>query len=225
MEHRPTYRTDVALAITLDIMNITDYLDEVEYAATQVIASLWHEHKEAEALRTEIESLKRTAEANYSRAVSIQQNAEDPDDLMLGVGMYWGTYFSEDKDQHHKSLDLKALMDRLATREFSFASLAGTLLQFAKQGLSAVYGSSTNWPPGKAIGSQSLKTVILQARNQSEHWEEGNPRSPVEACFQALEAEKGNQFAHYKTKNLAFDVVSMLGWRAFPDFRSDMLTM
>lgn len=206
-------------------MTITDYLDEIEYAATQVIASLWHEHEEAEALKNEIEALRKTAEANYSRAVSIQQNAEDHDDLMQGVGMYWDTYFGEDKDQHYKSLDLKRLMDRLATREFSFASLAGTLLQFAKQGLSAVYGSPTNWPAGKVIGSQPLKTVILQARNQSEHWEEGNPRPPVEACFKALEADKGTQFAQYKTKNLAFDVVSMLGWKTFADFKSDMLTM
>ncbi len=206
-------------------MTITDYLDEIEYAATQVIASLWHEHKEAEALKNEIKALKKTAEENYSRAVSMQQNAEDHDDLMQGVGMYWDTYFGEDKDQHYKSLDLKPLMDRLATREFSFAALAGTLLQFAKQGLSAVYGSPTNWPQGKAIGSQPLKTVILQARNQSEHWEEGNPRPPVETCFQALEAEKGTQFAQYKTKNLAFDVVSMLGWNTFTAFKNDMLTM
>ena len=206
-------------------MTITDYLNEIEYAATHVISALWYEHKEAEALNREIETLKKTAEANYSRAVSIQQNADDPDDLMLGVGMYWDTYFGEDKDQHYKSLDLKALMDRLTTREFSLASLAGTLLQFAKQGLSAVYGTPTTWPPGKSIGSQPLKTVILQARNQSEHWEEGNPYPPVEACFQILEAEKGNQFCQYKTKNLAFDVVSMLGWKTFSDFKRDMLTM
>jgi hypothetical protein len=182
-----------------------------------VIASLWHEHSAAEALRNEIEALRRAAEESYSRAVSIQQNAEDHDDLMQGVGMYWDTYFGEDKDQYYKSLDLNALTDRLAAREFSFASLAGTLLQFAKQGLSVVYG--------KIIGSQPLKAVILQARNQSEHWEEGNPRPLVEACFKTLEAEKGAQFSQYKTKSLAFDVVSMLGWNTFADFKNDMLTM
>ena len=182
-------------------MTLTEYLDEIEYAATQVIASLWHDHKGAEALKIEIEVLKRTTEENYSRAVFMQHNAEDHDDLMQGVGMHWYTYFGADKEQHYKSLDLKLMMDRLATREFSFASLAGTLLQFAKQGLSVIYGSPTNWPPGKAIGSQPLKTVILQARNQSEHWEEGNPRPLVETCFQTLEAEKGTQFAQFRTKN------------------------
>lgn len=206
-------------------MTITDYLTEIEYAATHVIDSLWREHEEAAALRKEIETLRKTAEANYARADWIQQNAEDSDDVMLGVGIHWDTYFGEDKDQHYKSKDLNDLEDRLATREFSFASLAGTLLQFAKQGLSAVYGSPTNWPEGQAIGSQPLKTVILEARNQSEHWEAGNPRPRVEACFQALEAEKGKDFGQYKTKNLAFEVVSMLGWHKFSDFKNDMLSM
>jgi len=206
-------------------MTLTDYLTEIEYAATQVIASLWHERHEADVLRDQIEALRNVAEENYSRAEFIQQYAEDADDMMLGVGIYWETYFGEDKDQHYKSEDLKALENRLATREFSFASLAGTLLQFAKQGLSAIYGSPTNWPPGKAIGSQPLKTVILQARNQSEHWEEGDPRPPIETCFQLLETEKGAEFGQYKTKNLAFEVVSLLGWQTFEEFKNDMLTM
>ena len=206
-------------------MTLNDYLTEIEYAATQVIESLWHERKEAEALRKEIEALQKAAEANYAQAEWIQQNAEDADDVMLGVGIHWDTYFGEDKDQYYKSKDLKDLEDRLATKEFSFASLAGTLLQYAKQGLSAAYGAPTNWPAGKAIGSQPLKTVILEARNQSEHWEEGNPRPRVEACFQTLEAEKGKEFGQYRTKNLAFEVVSMLSWHTFTDFKNDMLSI
>jgi hypothetical protein len=206
-------------------MTLVNYLTEIEYAATRVIESLWHEYKEAEILRNAIDALRKAAEANYARAEWIQQNAEDADDVMLGVGIHWDTYFGEDKDQYYKSKDLKDLGDRLVTREFSFASLAGTLLQFAKQGLSAIYGPPKNWPTGKAIGSQPLKTVILEARNQSEHWEEGNPRPRVEACFQTLEAEKGKEFGQYKTKNLAFEVVSMLGWHTFADFKSDMLSM
>lgn len=87
-------------------MTLSDYLAEIEYAATQVIVSLWHEHSEAEALRNEIETLRRVAEESYSRAGFIQQNAEDFDDLMLGVGIHWDTYFGEDKDQYCKYKDL-----------------------------------------------------------------------------------------------------------------------
>lgn len=209
----------------LSTMTPLDYLTEIEYAATKVIESLWHEHAEAEALQKEIKALRNTAEANYARAEQIQQSAEDADDVMLGVSINWATYFNEDKVQYHKSKALSDLEARLATREFSFASLAGTLLQFAKQGLSVAYGHPDKWPTGRAIGSLSLKTVIREARNQSEHWEERKPRQGVEECFQALEETKGSVFGQYKTKNLAFEVVSMLGWRTFMDFRKDMLSM
>ncbi len=206
-------------------MNLPDYLNEMEYAVSRTVESLWHEHNEAEKLRGEIEQLQRAAAENYRRAEFIQQNAEDPDDLMLGVGMHWDTYFGEDKDQHHKSKDLATLQASLALKEFSFSSLAGTLLQYAKQGLSASFGAFANWPQGRLIGTQNLKTILLQARNQSEHWEDGNPKLKVQQCFDILTTEKGPDFAEYRSKNLAFKVVSLLGWRSYAEFSTDLLSM
>lgn len=206
-------------------MTLTEYLNDMEYAVTRVIESLWHEHDEAARLRKEIDELRKVAADNYARAQSIQQNAEDTDDLMIGVGIHWDTYFGEDKEQYYKSKDLDVLEERLAAREFSYSSLAGTLLQYAKQGLSASFGKPANWPNGRLVRSQDLKTIILESRNQSEHWEEGNPFPKVEQCFNTLAAEKGPEFAQYKTKNLAFEVVSMLGWRSYADFKNDLLSM
>lgn len=206
-------------------MTLTEYLNEMEYAVTRVIESLWHECDEAAILRKEIDELRRVAADNYARAQFIQQNAEDTDDLMIGVGIHWDTYFGEDKEQYYKSKDLDVLEERLAAREFSCSSLAGTLLQYAKQGLSASFGKPANWPNGRLVSSQDLKTIILESRNQSEHWEEGNPFPKVEQCFNTLAAEKGPEFAQYKTKNLAFEIVSMLGWRSYADFKNDLLSM
>ena len=206
-------------------MKLSDYLNEMEYAVSRVVESLWHEHNEANALRAEIERLQRAAAENYERADFIQQNAEDTDDLMLGVGMHWDTYFGEDKDQHYKSKDLAALQENLALKEFSFSALAGTLLQYAKQGLSASFGTTSNWPQGRLIGTQNLKTIILEARNQSEHWEEGNPKTRVQQCFDALANEIDPEFAEYRTKNLAFKIVSLLGWHSYAAFRDDILSM
>lgn len=206
-------------------MNLSDYLKEMEYAAKGVIELLWHEHNEAEVLRAEIAKLQRVAEENYDRAAFIQQNAEDPDDLMLGVGMHWDTYFGEDKDQHHKSEDLTTLEASLSLREFSLSSLAGTLLQYAKQGLSVSFGAPTNWPRGRLIGTQNLKTIILEARNQSEHWEAGDPRPRVQQCFDTLATERMPDFFEYRTKNMAFKVVSLLDWRSYVEFKADLLSM
>lgn len=197
----------------------------MEYAVTRVIESLWHERDEAARLRMKIDELRKVAADNYARAQFIQQNAEDTDDLMIGVGIHWDTYFGEDKEQYYKSKDLDVLEERLAAREFSYSSLAGTLLQYAKQGLSASFGKPANWPNGRLVSSQDLKTIILESRNQSEHWEEGNPFPKVEQCFNTLAAEKGPEFAQYKTKNLAFEIVSMLGWRSYADFKNDLLSM
>jgi hypothetical protein len=127
-------------------MTLIDYLSEMEYAVTRVIESLWHEHDEAKRLRTEIEKLQRIAADNYQRAQFIQQNAEDADDVMLGVGIHWDTYFGEDRDQYYKSKNLEVLEERLASKEFSFSALAGTLLQYAKQGLSASFGTPVIGP-------------------------------------------------------------------------------
>ncbi len=206
-------------------MTLADYSTEIEYAATRVIDAIWHERDEANKLREEIETLQKVAADNYSRSQHIQETAEDADDVMLSVGIYWDTYFGEDKDQHYKTKDLESLEERLRTREFSVSSLSGTLLQFAKQGLSATFGKPAKWPTGRSIGSQVLKTVILEGRNQSEHWEEGNLYPPVQQCFTKLTSEFGPQFCDYNTKNLAFEIIAMLDWRSFKDFRNDLLSM
>ena len=207
------------------MMNLSNYLNEMEYAVSRVIEALWHEHGEAYALRREIEKLRRISAENYERAHFIQQNAEDADDLMMGVGIHWDTYFGEDRNQHYKQKNLENLEASLTLREFSFSSLAGTLLQYAKQGLSASFGKPVNWPDGRLIGTQHMKTVILEARNQSEHWEEGNPRTGVQQCFDTLAAEVDPDFGAYRKKNLAFEVVSHLGWRSYAEFRADLLSM
>ena len=208
-----------------DQMKLEDYLDEIKYAVSRVIESIWHERVEAAALREEIDRLRKVAEENYSKAQYIQETAEDPDDVMLGVGIHWDTYFGEDKQQYYKTEELSVLVEKLATRDFSVSSLAGSLLQYAKQGLSAAYGKAGDWPNGRTVGSQSLKTIILAGRNQSEHWEEGDPGNAVKECFSILKAEFGEQFAFYDERNLAFELVDLLGWRSFDSFKADLLAM
>ncbi|WP_306591427.1 hypothetical protein [Geothrix sp. 21YS21S-4] len=205
-------------------MDINAYLHEIEHALGSLLGSIWHDHERAQKLREEILHLKELAEDQYRRAEFTQMNAMDSEDLMDGVGLYWDTYFGPDKDQHYKSISLEELEKMLEVREFSISALSGNVLQLAKQGLSLAYGSPSDWPSVRQIGSQTLAAVILQARNQTEHWEEGNPKPKVVICFDALTAEMGPEFSRYREKNLAFEVISLLGWHTLEDFNRDFQT-
>lgn len=101
--------------------------------------------------------------------------------------------------------------------------LCGLILQSAKQGISAVYGN-TGWRMGRIVGStEPLSNVILQARNQSSHYEEGNLKQRVKDCFAHLHADFG--IPDDLTKNLArYVVFNVLGWHSYGAYEADMLS-
>jgi hypothetical protein len=206
-------------------VKLVNYLSEIDYAAGQIIDLIWRERKEVESLEAEIDTLKRHVEREYLAAQQIQQFADDDDDLMFGAGRYWDTYFGEDKQRHSKSEHLVLLSERLSTHEFSVSSLSASLLQYAKQGLSLAFGEFDKWPQGKLVGSQNLKMIVRQGRNQSMHWEEGKFSQDCVKCLSTLVNDFGQQFASYSQKNLAFEIVSLLGWRSFAAFKADLLSM
>ena len=208
-------------------MIISDYLKEIEFAVQNLMSAIWGERERLLQLDAEINSLGKIVEDKYERAEFVQMNAEDPDDLAMGVGMHWDAYFNEDKEHFYKKKDKDALNQLLVIHSFSIASLSGALLQYAKQGMSIVYGPRVDDCPdsSRVVGSQNLKQVIWQGRNQAIHWEEGKPHPAVVQCFDALAKDVDVKFADYKTKNLAFDVVELLGWTTFDEFRKDVLTL
>lgn len=206
-------------------MDMNAYLVEIEYAASNTINLIWAEHNRIEELKVEIDKLAPIVEDNYRRAQTLQQYGEDIDDVMLGVGMHWENYFGDDKTLHHKNTQLGSALAQLVTHEFSIASLSGSLLQNAKQGISTVHGGLTACPDGRLIGTQALKTVIWQSRNQSMHWEDGSFHPPTTACFETLITEIDLKFSDYTNRDMAFDIVELLGWRDFNAFKADVLTL
>ena len=210
-------------------MTMEEYLKEIEFAATPILPAIWHEHAELKKMQTEVADLARRVEAEYRAAQSIADDAMDADDVMLATARHWENYFGDDKTLYHKDKETTALQQRVAAREFAVAALAGNLLQFAKQGISIAHGNLGACPSGRNIGTQVLKTVIWQGRNQALHWEgdgHGQPlHRPVEDCFNRLIADFGSRFTDFKTKNLGFAVVELLGWKSFVEFKADMLSM
>ncbi len=205
-------------------MDIPAYLAEIEHAAREVITLVWAEHRQVEDLSIVVGRLTREMEYGYRRAAA-WSDSEDPDDVMLGVGIHWGTYFGADKQRHGAQGELDVAADRLAAREFSRSSLAGTLLQYAKQGISIAHRELAACPEGRLVGRQPLKQVIWQGRNQALHWEDGNPHPPVRRCFDTLAADGDLVFTGYTARNLAFEVIRLLGWESYEAFARDLQSL
>lgn len=203
-------------------MKMSEYLREIEHAATNVLELIWDEVKQLKALETEVARLTAQVALAYSRAALVAADTDDPDDVALGTGMTFDTYFGPDKDRYHKDEELRLVQAKVATHEFSRSALAGSLLQYAKQGISLCHAGLGNCPSGRAIGSQHLKDVIWNARNQAIHWEEGNLHGPTKACFDNLAKDFGLSFSNYHQRSLAFDVVELIKWISFQDFERDM---
>lgn len=207
------------------MMAMVNYLAEIEYAASSLFPVIWEERNRLQKLEAELDSLTRRVKDNYLRAEFLATNSEDPDDVAMAAGVYWENYFGDDKDRYHKDKHREKLVDQVATHAFSIDSLAGSLLQYAKQGISLSHGGLSACPDGRAIGSQFLKDVIWQGRNQAIHWEEHNPPTHVQRCFDKLAKEVDQIFADYRTRNMAQVVVRLLGWKDFATFRADLLSL
>ena len=212
-------------------MKLREYLPQIRQAVETVLADLHVEHDASQNLRNELAGLTAATRAEYERVESVARFSEAlgeiDDDPLLATAMHWDTYFGVDKDRYYKDRELQRVTDVLAAKEVSLSALAGSVLQFAKQGIALQYGRNrTNCPPGRTIGTQSLSEVIWQGRNQALHWEDGQFSTAVEVCFTKLGNEIDRKLADYRTRNLAFDVVALvLGWRTFPDMERDLLTL
>jgi len=200
------------------------YLNEIEHAATISLTAVWQEYSEAEVLAERVSNQTKLMHEGYRRAVAWQES-EDPDDVMLGAGIHWDTYFGPDKERHHAQESLDNTKEKLTKLNFSIESLSGNILQHAKQGISIVHGEPANCPVGRIIGTQSIEKIIWQARNQSLHWESQIFHPPVVNCFNKLSKEINSEFSLYTSRNMAFDIINLFNWRTFRDFKIDMLSI
>lgn len=206
---------------------ITDYINETEFASRKIIEAIWDDFNRADKLKKEIEQESKIVQQEYDRAIAMQIYAEDPDDVMAGVGRYWENYFGADKNVYHKNEKLVDLTKLLAARELSLTTLCGNLLEHAKKGISLIYGNPKNWPNGRSVGSQALCKVILESRNQSTHVDEAIATSTykkpdVTNCFKTLEAEIDKVFADYLKRDMSFEIIKSLGWTTFEKYKADI---
>ena len=120
--------------------------------------------------------------------------------------------------------DVAVLQASVGTHQHSVQALAGAILQIAKQGISLVYGDLSTSPPGRSVGSLTVRDIIWHGRNQSMHYEEGSYKKPLICLFSTLESEQGSQFslANFPKQNRAKQILDLLGWKNYEAYRQDM---
>jgi hypothetical protein len=204
-------------------MDMSAYLHEIRHACETILPAIWAEWDQVQALEGRIAVLRQQTEEGYRRSEAFQE-FDNADDYMLGVGVHWDTYFGPDKERQYTEKELPEKTQLRDARAFACAAMAGSILQFAKQGMSQVHGGLDQCHSGRQIYGVGLKDIIWQGRNHALHWEESQPRRAVQECFDAL-AQTELAFAEYRSRNLSFEIVRLLGWRAVEQFEVDMMSL
>jgi hypothetical protein len=202
-------------------MDMKTWIGETEHAMRSTIDLVWAEHTAVAKAMGELARLEAETERGYRQSEAFM---DDFDDEGLATAIHWDTYFGPDKERHRAAGTLGELKATQETRSASRAALAGTALQIAKQGISAVHSKLDTSPDGRTEGGVVLKNLIWQGRNQAMLWEEGNPHKAVEICFESLKV-RDSVFAEYTTRNLAFELLELLGWKDYAAFEADMLSL
>lgn len=149
-----------------------------------------------------------------------------------GFGEDTRPYFEKKvRDARREIVEIKTEIDALGVtlvaKEASVQALAGAVLQIAKQGIAIVRGDLATCPPGRAVGRETLKNVIWQARNHSMHWEENDFRPPVMACFANLKIDFGSEFQlpAASPTSLAKQALRVLGWMDYQSYEHDIASL
>lgn len=198
-------------------MDIYIYINEIEEAAVNVF----------DALNAETEEISRLRDLKIFH----QHEAEEWIRASQTIGGPFGDYADPQREwfkamRHYDRVEEveKDLGTQIMARAMSLGALAGTILQFSKQGLSLVYGAKAKVPAGRMVGSQPLKEVIWEGRNHYMHWEEGKPKPACAACMDKLNQDFQDLVKNYHTTNMSVEVLTILGWDSFDSFAADLRT-
>lgn len=206
------------------MLGSSQYVVDTRHAAEILITGACSEEAELQKISEALRSTQAELESLY-RQVEFSNLNPDLDDDGIGTSARWEAHFDVEPKADCLQEQVARLQKAIADKGFSAGVLAGGLLQIAKQGISDAYGCLDTCPPGRNVGSQCLKSVIWQGRNQSMHYEEGHLNPIVVRCFETLFADFGGDFGTPLARNLALDVVKILGWSATKQFEADLTSI
>ena len=203
------------------------HLEATSEAATALIALIARERESGEVLEEMRESASRKRDFMFDDFRGKDLN-DDFDERQV-IHAYGQAYRAH---QEVESIEgqIATKNAKRAARASSYAAICGALLQIAKQGISAQYGKHRDSAPqGRLLGSEPLRNVIWEGRNESMHFETPDKVGPkIRTTFSALEASFGPQFhlapAPADLRNLAGEIIELLEWWKYENYVADMST-
>lgn len=228
-------------------MKMTEYLESTQFAAKNLIDLINAEQMAIVDLRKSIKDADKEAN-EWWESIPVGASLEDY------IWRSENTTFQLNLQEELKQ-ELKQKLLARSVKEVSLIVLSGALLQLAKQGISLVH-YSPYLPESKAgneiknssnnhivwakpsVGNVNLKVsdLIVAARNQSMHYEEGLDNTHNIKVFEALETANPKLFQIItktdlqsgikKPKNFAKNaVLSLLKWKTYEQFEKDLLSI
>ena len=98
-----------------------------------------------ELLQARISKLATEIEASATTVEWLRANPEFDDDLQA-TAMHWESYFEPEKERHFAEKSKPELELLIAARRFSTDAQSGSVLQYAKTGISLVHGELGSLP-------------------------------------------------------------------------------
>lgn len=197
------------------------YVDDTKYATRNLIELAM---KEEASLKEKLISLS-TAENKLIMNQWDYQTSDLSDDFsdMYVIGAF-NRMASAKKEADELKLEIVELQVSIGAKQVAIQSICGALLQITKQGISLVHGSRTNAPAGRVIGTENIRDIIWQARNQAIHYEDGTFNQSVTNLFQQLETSHGSKFSltMHVHQSRAKQIIMLLDWRTYSQYYSDM---
>ena len=118
------------------------------------------------------------------------------------------------------SINLNVALTNIDAIVESMSSLAGIVLQIAKQTLSLRYTGKPTIPGARLIGQQSIVEIIWDGRNHSLHWDEGEPRVREKAMLNNL--SKNLDITIIIESNNCLSILGVLGWTSTDNVIKDL---
>ena len=203
------------------------YLEATNEAATALIALIARERQSGDILEEMREAANRKRDFMFDDFRGKDLNDDFDERQVMHA---YGQAYRAHQEVEGIEGQIATKNAKRAARASSYAAICGALLQIAKQGISAQYGERRdNAPQGRLLGSEPLRNVIWEGRNESMHFETPDKVGPtIRTTFSALEATSGLQFhlapAPADLRNLAGEIIELLEWWKYENYVADMST-